>query len=318
MPPSKTVSPSNGWSEERLLAWLSRRQRPECLAGSWHHDAAVLRSQSGRPVTCTDQAIEGVHAELDVAPRKLGAKAVARTLSDLAATAATPVAVSLALRAPRERQERWLKGVIIGAAEEAEKHGAALVAGDLSAAPGPAGLTVTAQGLLPGKRVPPGRDRARPGQALILTGPVGGSRLGRHLRIAPRVAAGRQLWSAGATALMDVSDGLALDLHRLARASDVAFELREVPIHRDARRAARASGLTALEHALEDGEDHELLACLPRRSAERLLAQGLTDCPGAQWIGDVVVATRERLTFAATARQATGPIPPSGFRHGRG
>ncbi|MHC4377421.1 MAG: thiamine-phosphate kinase, partial [Planctomycetota bacterium] len=257
------MSASNGWSEERVLAWLSRRPQPECLAGSWHHDAAVLRARAGRPVTCTDQAIEGVHAELEVAPRKLGAKAVARTLSDLAATAATPVAVSLGLRAPREREERWLKGVITGAAQEAERHGAALVAGDLSAAPGPAGLTVTAHGLLPGRRTPPGRDRARPGQALILTGPVGGSRLGRHLRIEPRLAAGRQLWLAGATGLMDVSDGLALDLHRLARASDVAFELHDVPIHRDARRAARASGRTPLEHALGDGEDHELLACLP-------------------------------------------------------
>ena len=310
-----TASSSSGWSEERVLAWLSRRPQPECLAGSWHHDAAVLRRQIGRPVTCTDQAIEGIHAQLDGSPRKLGAKAVARTLSDLAATAATPVAVSLALRAPREREERWLKEAITGAAKEAERHGAALIAGDLSAAPGPAGLAVTAHGRLPGRRTPPGRDRAQPGQALVLTGPVGGSLLGRHERIQPRLAAGRQLWLAGATALMDVSDGLALDLHRLARASKVAFELLKLPIHRDARRAARTSGRLPLEHALGDGEDHELLACLPRRSAERLLAQGLVGCPGATWIGNVTEAGTEPLAFASASEYA-GPIPPTGYLHG--
>lgn len=315
------MSNAQGWSEERVLAWLSRRPKPACLAGSWHHDAAVLASSTERLVTCTDQAIEGVHAELEVAPRRLGAKVVARTLSDLAATAALPVAVSLGLRAPADREERWLKAVITGAAAEAERHGAALIAGDLSAAPGPAGMTVTAHGRLPGRRVPPGRDRAKPGQALVLTGPVGGSRLGRHLRIAPRLAAGRQLWLAGATAMMDVSDGLALDLHRLARSSSVSFELSQVPIHRDARRAARDSGSSPLQHALGDGEDHELLACLPPSAARRLLSAGLEGCPGAVLLGRVCAPARDPLRFAPEARarsaEQQGAIPPSGFRHGR-
>ncbi len=305
-----------GWSEARLLAWLARRHEPACLAGSWHHDAAVLAPSSERLVTCTDQAIEGVHAEPDVPPRKLGAKVVARTLSDLAATAATPWAVSLALRAPREREERWLRGVITGAAAEAERHGAALIAGDLAAAPGPAGLAVTAHGRLPGRRRPPGRDLAVPGQVLLLTGPVGGSLLGRHLRIEPRLAAGRQLWHAGATALMDVSDGLGLDLHRLAAASSVSFELDDVPLHPDARRAARSSGRSALEHALSDGEDHELMACMPERAAARLLeGAGIEGCPRARLIGRVLARSSAPVRFSEASGRA-GPIAAQGYAHG--
>jgi len=107
-----------------------------------------------------------------------------------------------------------------------------------------------------------GRQRARPGQVLVLTGAVGGSGLGRHLAIEPRVRAGRWLARAGATAMMDVSDGLALDLSRLARASGVRLVVERVPLHPDARRAARRSGRSALAHGLADGEDHELVATL--------------------------------------------------------
>lgn len=311
------ASSAPGWSETRLLAWLAKRDKPRVVVGSWHHDAAVLRASKDRLVTCTDQVIEGIHADLEAAPRKLGAKAVARTLSDLAATAATPVAVSLGLRAPAEREEAWLRSVISGAAAEAERYGAALVAGDLAAAAGPAGLVVTAHGQLPGTRRPPGRDRAKAGQVLLLTGPVGGSRLGRHLRVRPRLTAGRQLWRSGATALMDVSDGLALDLHRMARASGVSFQLDAVPIHRDARRLASESGRAPLDHALEDGEDHELIACLPRKAAFALLDQsGLDDCPHATLLGRVVARGTHPVAWSGVADER-GAIEATGFRHGQ-
>jgi thiamine-monophosphate kinase len=107
---------------------------------------------------------------------------------------------------------------------------------------------------------------------VVLTGPTGGSSLGRHLRIEPRVTQGIRLVALGATALMDVSDGLAWDLYRLARASGVRIQLdmSALPVHADARRLARRTGLTPWEHALHDGEDHELIATLPARAAARV------------------------------------------------
>ena len=204
--------------------------------------------------------------------------------------------------------------LLAGLRREAERHGAALVGGDLAAAPGPFGVAVTALGEFLGPGRPPGRDRLRAGQAVILTGPVGGSLLGRHLRIEPRFRAGQALFAAGARALMDVSDGLALDLSRLARASGLGIQLEAVPIHRDARRRASASGRTALDHALTDGEDHELIAGLPPSKAERLLRGGLPDCPGALRIGTVIARPGLWLRFPGERpRRWSGP---GGYVHG--
>lgn len=279
--------PQRAWSEARIHRWLEGLGRPSLLAGSRGHDAAVLHPLGGRPVLCTDQAIAGVHVDSDAPPAALGRKAVARTLSDLAATGAAARAVLLAVRVPDDWTDARVRSLISAAHREAQRHGAELVGGDLSGSTGAAGATVTALGEVSARGKPVGRDRARVGQVLLLTGPTGGSRLGRHLRIAPRLAAGRALADAGATAMIDVSDGLWLDLERLAAASGVALELGCPPLHRDARRAARRSGRTALDHALTDGEDHELVAALPRGAAEGLLDRGLPDCPGAVILGRV-------------------------------
>ncbi|MDP6739901.1 MAG: thiamine-phosphate kinase [Planctomycetota bacterium] len=260
------------WSEDSLHRWLAGRGRPACLSGSVGHDAAVLRPRPGRSVVCTDQVVAGIHATLDTSAGMLGRKAAARALSDLAATAARPRALLLALRAPADADEAYLRKLIAAVDREGRRLGAPLVGGDLTCSPGPLSLAVTAQGSLPGRQKPPGRDRIRPGHAILCTGPCGGSLLGRHLRIAPRIEQGQWLYRYGATALMDVSDGLAWDLHRFGRASGVAVDLQYVPIHPDARRAARQSGRTPLDHALHDGEDHELLAAVPRSKMNGLMA----------------------------------------------
>ncbi|MEZ6017463.1 MAG: thiamine-phosphate kinase [Planctomycetota bacterium] len=262
------------WNEDRVHRWLARSGRPAGVVGSAMHDAAALRALGGAlPVVCVDQCIEGVHFDPGERPALIGRKAVHRALSDLAATAAAPVAVLLALRAAPTEPEARIQALVRAARLAAQACGAALVGGDLAAAPGPLGLTVTAIGRFDGRR-PPGRDRARPGQLVVLTGPVGGSRAGRHLRFQPRLALGAALAAAGATALMDVSDGLAWDLYRLARASGVELELdlEAVPVHRDALRAAAGDHDSALQHALHDGEDHELLATLSARAARALCA----------------------------------------------
>ncbi len=255
------------WSEASLHRWLVERGTGAArIAGSIGHDAAVLARLSGRLVASVDQTLEGVHFLRSTPARLVGEKAARRALSDLAATAAEPVALLCALAAPRRTDEAWIRAAVAGVDRAAARFGAALVGGDLAAAEGPRGLSVTALGVLCGRRTPPGRDRARPGELLLLTGPVGGSRLGRHLSIEPRFAEARFLYQAGASAMMDVSDGLALDLSRLAARSGVRIDLERVLVHADARRAARRDGRSALEHALGDGEDHELLVTIaPRR-----------------------------------------------------
>lgn len=276
-----------GWNEAELLRWLARRPRPPRLVGSSGHDAAVLRRWPGRPVACADQVVEGVHARPGCSGRVLGRKAAGRALSDLAATAARPHALLLCLAAPRKERASRLRAVIEGVDEKAREYGAALVGGDLSQTSGPLSLSVTALGSCAGRRRTPGRDRARPGQLVLASGGFGGSALGRHLEPVPRFAEAEFLWGHGASALMDVSDGLALDLARLAAASRVRIDLEFVPQHADARRAARRSGRTARAHALTDGEDHELVATLSPAAWRSVRARAARRFPGLSVIGQV-------------------------------
>lgn len=275
------------WNEASLHRWLQRTLKPQGLAAGIGNDAAVLRARIERPVLCADQALEGVHFEAGARTALVGRKACARALSDLAASAATPRAVLLTVRAPRSESERRLRGLIRAVDAEARRHGASLVGGDLACGPGPLSLSVSALGDLGSRARPVSRARARAGQVLVATGPFGGSLLGRHLRIEPRFAAGRWLAELGATAMMDVSDGLALDLSRIARASQVALFVGQVPIHRDARRRAQQTGRSALSHALFDGEDHELVATLPAASVARAVRQARKRFPAFTVLGNV-------------------------------
>lgn len=304
------------WSERELHRFLLEAfARPRGLRGSRGHDAAVLAAPRGRLVACVDQTIEGVHFARGTTPARAGRKAAARALSDLAATAARPRFLLCALAAPRAAEARWLKGFLRAVDAEARRHGAELVGGDLACTPGALVASITALGELGSGLDAPGRDRARAGDVVLVTGALGGSSLGRHLRIEPRFEAGRALVRAGARALMDVSDGLLLDLTRLAERSGVAIELdpARVPVHADASRLASASGRLPLQHALSDGEDHELIATLPRRRFEAQASLLLRHASGMRLIGRVVPGRGVWLVEGGRHRRPRGSL---GYVHG--
>jgi thiamine-monophosphate kinase len=303
------------WSEDAVHRWLARRPRPTRLVGSAMHDAAVLRAPAGRLVACADQAIEGQHAREGISAAALAAKCVLRALSDLAATCAEPHAVLLCVQAPRSRTNSELRRAIEAASKAARAHGADLVGGDLAATDGPLSFAATALGSWSGGRSV-GRDRARVGDELWLSGPLGGSILGRHLRPRPRFDAARAFVDHGARVLMDVSDGLLLDARRIARASGARLlvELASVPVHRDARRLALRDGTPPLEHALRDGEDHELLACLSRADAARLVASGAAARLGLARIG--AVARGAGVVLVRRDGSLEIPLGPGGWIHG--
>jgi thiamine-monophosphate kinase len=226
----------------------------------------VLTVQGGQLVACVDQVVEGVHLESAWAgPADFGWKAVTTTLSDLAAMGATPHGVMLAVAGPAGAD---LSSVIVGAREAAQTYGAHLVGGDLSRG-GELYVAATALGWVPaGQAVR--RSSARPGDAIWVTGPLGAAAAGlavlsvqperarwseterrlalAQLRPRPRISAGTLARRLGASAMIDISDGLSLDLDRLARASGVGFSLSEVPV---------ADGAD-LSEALGGGEDYEL------------------------------------------------------------
>ncbi len=274
------------WNELQLLARQiarARRQSAPDLLVAPPNDAVVLDwpQSRGALAVCVDATIEGVHFERSAAPRAVGWKACARALSDLAATGARPRGVLLALSAPRATSQRWLSSALGGVERCAARYGAQLLGGDTSASHGSRALTVCAVGRIERTWRALGRDGGRPGDLLVSSGAFGGSSLGRHLRFAPRFEAARAFVRAGARAMLDVSDGLALDAWRLAEASRVRLDLERVPVHRSAFRVARAHGRTPVWHALFDGEDYELLALLPPQG----LARARRAWPGLELLG---------------------------------
>jgi thiamine-monophosphate kinase len=262
-------------SEDELLAAIRKvlsGSGPEVRVGPGD-DAAVLAPMTGELVITTDALVEGVHLDRSLASaRDIGYKAVIVNVSDVAAMAASPRAAVCALTLPGDVDEAWTMELFGGMRSACDEHVLWLVGGDLSRGPA-LNISVTVIGeVAPGRAVL--RGGARPGDAVVVTGSLGASaaglriaRSGRistdvdrellraHFRPAARVGEAQVLARHGATAMIDVSDGLALDLTRLAAASGVGGMLRlaDVPV---------AEGAT-LDEALGGGEDYELLAAMP-------------------------------------------------------
>lgn len=304
---------------------LTERRRTEAFAGFFGQgpdvqigigdDAAVLRSDSRPSVVCVDPVVESVHFAPDAPLRSVGRKAVARNLSDLAAMGATPRAVLVSILLPESLSRGREQSLYRGLKEESERFGASVVGGDLSSSPGPLVVTVTAIGHLENAALT--RTGARSGDTLHLTGPVGGSLLGRHLKIEPRISEGQ--WLARRPEIggaLDVSDGVLLDLWTMLRASGVPgaeLDLSALPVHRDAKRASKADGRSAIEHALGDGEDHELLFTV--RQGHRLGRGGPLSPEARRPFGRLI---DEPGLFAIHEDGTRSELRPSGYQHGGG
>ncbi|MDX2035669.1 MAG: thiamine-phosphate kinase [Isosphaeraceae bacterium] len=240
----------------------------DCAALAWPDPAEMLIT--------TDLLMEGRHFLLgEATPRRVGYKCLAVNLSDIAAMAGEPVAAVVATALPRARAERIAAGLHDGMLEAAEEFGVDLVGGDTNAWDGPLVVGVTLIGKA-GPRGPVRRSGARPGDAIFVTGPLGGSLLGRHLSPRPRIREAIAIHErCGITAMIDISDGLASDLGHILTESGglgAVLDAAAIPIHPDAEIRSRTTGRLPLDHALTDGEDFELCFTLGSPAAERLVA----------------------------------------------
>jgi thiamine-monophosphate kinase len=296
-----------------LIAWIREHSktggRVELGIGD---DCAALTLRPGAEVlVTTDMLMDGRHFRLSEAtPAEVGFKALAVNLSDIAAMAGVPVAAFVAVALPRGSAVEVAKGLHSGMLPLLERFGVTLAGGDTNAWDGPLVVTVT----LIGESTPQGsirRSGARPGDAILVTGPLGGSLLGRHLRPAPRISEALALAKAvNIHTMIDISDGLAADLEHILDESGglgATLDAGSIPIHDH----ARGIGGDPLEHALHDGEDFELCLTLSQDEANRVLA-GPPDGVVLYWVGTIEIQPGLRL------RDRNGfvsEIVPRGFDH---
>ncbi len=307
-------APNRPGGEFALIDWIRQRSashhRLEVGIGD---DAAVIDwPEPNKQLVAVDMLVEGVHFDLDQAtPEQVGRKALAVNLSDIAAMAGRPVAAVVSFALPRGRATELGQRLYEGLAQLADSLGVALAGGDTTVTDGPLVISVTVIGT-PGNGGSVLRNGAQPGDRLLVTGCLGFSRQGHHLDFTPRLTeAAGLLGSGGLHAMIDISDGLAADLHHVLRASGVGAKLQadRIPV-RDFSPSAD-DRRTPLDHAISDGEDFELLAAVAPDAAATLLAKP----PCETRLSDIGVVVQGHSAELLMTDGQVVILPPLGYEH---
>lgn len=262
--------------EFSFINWVRRStpRDPRVPIGIGDDTAAVSTPGGGITLITTDMLLEGSCFILEEAgPYRVGSKAMRVNLSDIAAMAGVPTFAVVSVGLPRRHGREIAEALYAGLRQAAQVFGVAIVGGDTNSWDGPLTISVTLLGETVA-RGPVRRSGARLGDWVMVTGPLGGSILGKHLNFTPRVREALTLHElVELHAMIDISDGLAQDLGHILTESGVGAVLQasNIPISEAAIRLAEQTGKTPLEHALGDGEDFELLFTVSPADGRRLL-----------------------------------------------
>jgi thiamine-monophosphate kinase len=254
--------------EDRLIAQLIRGLAlgQDVRVGPGDDCAVIGAPRAARwELLKTDAVVEGVHFEPGEKMERVGWKALCRALSDIAAMGGVPGHALITLAVPADYEMAKLDALYRGLRKAAQRFGVSIVGGETSRSPGPLFVSIALTGWVERARCIL-RSGGRVGDALYITGRLGGSRKGKHLDFVPRLAEARWLTShAKLHAMMDISDGLGADLPRFAAASGCGYCLEEFAV-------PRTRGCS-IDEALSEGEDFELLFALPFKAGEKLLRE---------------------------------------------
>lgn len=294
------------------IAWLRWRtpSHPRVVLGVGD-DCAVLAAPSRPLLVTTDMLMDGTDFWLaEVGPRRAGRKAMAANLSDIAAMAGVPVAAVVSLALPQS-DGAVAEELYLGLREMADRFNVPIVGGDTNSWMGKLVVAVTVLGEVTERGIVR-RSGAQVGDWLFVTGPLGGSILGHHLDFTPRIDEALRLHECVALhAMIDISDGLAADVNHICQESGCGAVLRAdaIPISPAAIELSRQTQKTPLDHALEDGEDFELVFAVSPEDGRKL--QQEPPLPGLCKIGECV-GSGLWLEDASGQRQ---PLAPRGWEH---
>ena len=304
--------PVSDRNELALIDWIRQRAASAPSLQLGIGDDCAVWQPSGSPLLfTTDVLMEDVDFRVDeTIPQLIGRKAMAVNLSDIAAMAGRPLAALVGVALPKLRGIEFAKQLHEGMQSLATEFNVAIIGGDTNTWDGPLVISVTLIGEAT-ERGPVRRSGAMPGDWLFVTGPLGGSILGHHLTFTPRVRESLELHGLlDLHAMIDLSDGLAADLHHLLDESHVGATLLEgsLPISEAAHRMA--DNRSSLEHALSDGEDFELLFAVSPSDGTKLLSA--TGNATATRIGEIESPLGCRIRMADGSLR---DLPRGGWEH---
>ena len=301
--------------ELQWVSWLQHRAgkadaRPAIALGIGD-DMAAIAARAELVLVSSDMLLDGVHFDLARHdPSLVGRKAIACSLSDCAAMAVRPIAFTVSIALPKSLERKTVEQIFEGMFTLADEFDVPLAGGDTTRWDHPLVLDVAITAVPHDGVDPVTRSGAKPGDTLFVTGKLGGSLARRHLTFTPRVKEAEAIarcLGGRLHAMIDISDGLSLDLWRVCEASGVGAVLDERllqdVVSHDAQVASEQDGNPALGHVLSDGEDFELL----------LAVNGPVDAP------DISLFEIGRVTDGGlTIRKddgSTAPLKPRGFVH---
>lgn len=305
-------------------------QLPEFDESVWigpGDDCALVQPKKRQSLLKVDSVLEGVHFQMSdpkalgyATPEQVGYKAMARTISDIAAMAGYPQHALISTALPRGATKSLREGLMRGLLKAAKPYKIQIVGGDTKSWNGPLALSVSLTGYMDGIDCVT-RYGMFNKHLIFVTGELGGSILGKHLNFTPRIQQCGAFAVLGASSMIDISDGLSGDLWQLCKHGNVGAEINAdaIPISAAAHEMAKRSGKSALHHALHDGEDFELLFSMKSNKARSLPEEmgGLRiTCigraikwegePESRKIGDGMVLVREGKRE---------PLPVQGYEH---
>lgn len=313
-------SPNELYLVKRIAGKIKNDSSVVCGIGD---DAAVLKYRKDKYLLFTcDMLIEGVDFTLSAGPQAIGHKALACSLSDIAAMGGLPKYALISLGLPNKKAGRFtppflrerssmyneragfLDGFYRGVNKLARQFKTNIVGGDLSSSPQIV-VDVSVVGTVKKKKLVL-RSGAKPGDIIFVSGPLGGSIYGRHLKFIPRIKEANYLVSNyRINAMMDISDGLSLDLYRLCSASKTGAVIYEdsIPLSRDVK---------SLDEALNMGEDFELLFTLSPKEARRLIKNS-----GRVFKAIGEMRERKYGIGLISKKGKERPLEPKGYQHFR-
>src|SRR5262245_48518587 len=312
-------------NEFDYIRWLRQRTpaHPRVVVGPGD-DCAVLKPATTPLLVKTDMLLENTHFLLNTAgPRRVGRKALAVNLSDIAAMGGKPIAAVVSVGLPRAKprgesssagglnSQHPAEELYFGIRQVADEFDTAIVGGDTNTWDGGLVVSVALLGDV-GPQGPILRSGAKPGDWLFVTGPLGGSILGKHLDFTPRVREARALQQhVRIHAMLDISDGLAADVNHLCEESGCGAVLVAERIPISAAASHMPDNRRPIDHALGDGEDFELAFAVAPDDGRRLLAMQPVSGLTLFWVGECV--PEAGLYMEENGRRRS--LPPTGYAH---